>query len=83
LEKKGVGGQAVASSVAVQQWRFGQIDQPASTLDAVDLAAGRQDELQGLLGSDILSRFRVVTVDYHGQRLFFNPGPSGQLAVRP
>src|SRR3954470_8090089 len=41
---KGVGGKVVARPVGVQQWRLDDIDLPASTLDALDLAAGgRQD----------------------------------------
>jgi len=83
-EVKGVGGRAVAVPVRVGGWRVGGIELPAGTIDALDLAAdGRQDGLRGLLGSDILSRFQTVLVDYKRERLVFNPGASGQLASRP
>ena len=39
--------------------------------------------LLGLLGSDTLSRFQVIHVDYKNQRLVFHPGPSGRLEARP
>jgi hypothetical protein len=81
---EGVGGKVLARPVDVHRWRVGAIDLPASTLDVIDLSAnGRAEGLQGLLGSDVLSRFKVITVDYQRQRLIFNPGPSGTIEPHP
>jgi predicted aspartyl protease len=76
----GVGGKATAQPVRVENWRVGNIEIPPSTLDALELSDGDGNTgLQGLLGSDTLSRFQVIQVDYAHQRLIFHPGPSGKL----
>ena len=82
VQVSGVGGKAAARPVRVGRWQLAEIDLPATTLDALDLS-DRTTGLQGLLGSDILSRFEVISVDYKHQRLIFHPGASGKLAVRP
>jgi hypothetical protein len=80
----GVGGNAPAVPVRVGHWRVANIDLPTSTLDALNLSdPDRSTGLQGLLGSDILSKFEIIQVDYKNQRLIFHPGPSGRLALRP
>jgi hypothetical protein len=35
------------------------------------------------LGSDTLSRFQVIHIDYSRQKLVFHPDPSGRLGARP
>ncbi len=79
----GVGGNVSAQPVHVENWRVDEIELPPSTLDTIDLSDGdRQTGLQGLLGSDTLSRFQVIQVDYKNQRLVFHPGPSGKVGER-
>jgi predicted aspartyl protease len=81
---KGVGGKAVAYPVRVGSWSVADFELHPSTLDALDLSeGGRASGLQGLLGSDMLSRFHVIHVDYKNERLIFHAGPSGQLAALP
>ena len=84
IEVSGVGGRTVARPVRVVSWRVGDIDIPTSTLDALEPSGGDgKTGLQGLLGSDTLSRFQVIRVDYKNGRLVFHPGPSGRLDARP
>jgi hypothetical protein len=57
-----------AAKVKVTSWRVGTIKLPAATIVSVNLPFGNAHRgVQGLLGSDMLSRFDTVTIDYdHG-----------------
>jgi predicted aspartyl protease len=79
VQVSGVGGQVSARPVRVKSWRVADIELPAAPIDALELS-GRSTGLQGLLGSDMLSKFQVIHIDYKNQRLVFHPGPSGRLA---
>jgi hypothetical protein len=61
----GVFGAGQATAVRVEQWRIGEVELPSATIVAIDLpdppiGSGPR----GLLGSDMLSLFGAVTVDY-------------------
>ena len=62
----GVTSVASAPSIKVRSWRVGAVKLPATTIVEADLPFGN---VQGLLGSDMLSRFDVVTIDYDRSRL--------------
>ena len=64
-EITGVTGVGEAVDVEVTDWRLGDVPLPPSTVGALPLP-GAEDEMgfQGLLGSDILSTFGAITVDY-------------------
>jgi hypothetical protein len=55
-------------SIPVRHWRVGNVQLPATTLVEENLPFGNADGgVQGLLGSDMLSQFDIVTIDYaHG-----------------
>jgi hypothetical protein len=53
-------------SIAVKHWRVGKVRLPATTIVEENLPFGDADGgVQGLLGSDMLSQFDVVTIDYN------------------
>jgi hypothetical protein len=57
-----------AATIRVEHWRVGKVRLPATTVVEANLPFGSADGgVQGLLGSDMLSAFDVVTIDYgHG-----------------
>jgi len=70
----GVGGSQNATPVEVDQWSVGQIrlppmrqPSPIATLDLPE--AQKTNGIVGLLGSDVLSRFGRITVDYSNSTL--------------
>lgn len=71
----GVSSAAQAQPVRVQDWRVGNVPLPARTLVTLDLSAARQHGggFKGLLGSDILSGFDSVLLDYRRHQLMFHP----------
>ncbi|HJT76824.1 MAG TPA: retropepsin-like aspartic protease [Gemmataceae bacterium] len=74
VKMTGVVAGARAEQVRVDQWRVGDVPLPAHTLVTLDLPeADKETGLHGLLGSDMLSQFEVITVDYQHQRLLFRP----------
>jgi hypothetical protein len=60
----GVGGTSEAVRVRVSSWRVDAVPLPDTTILSLRLAAGGGPALDGLLGSDLLSRYRTVTIDY-------------------
>jgi predicted aspartyl protease len=68
----GVTGQAQAKIVKITSWRAGSTPLPAATILSLPMA--RHHGFVGLLGSDILSRFRSVEVNYAEGRLTFCAG---------
>lgn len=66
----GVGGTVDTTPVVIRDWSAGDLKLPEATVAAADLPAfGGSDRLRGLLGSDVLSRFQAVTIDYANQKL--------------
>jgi predicted aspartyl protease len=61
----GVAGSGVAQTVRVTNWSVGDSKLPASNL--VTLSGGGIGGTAGLLGSDVLSRFGKITIDYANQ----------------
>jgi hypothetical protein len=52
-------------TIVVRDWRVGKVKLPATTVVEANLPFGNADGgVQGLLGSDMLSAFDVVTIDY-------------------
>jgi hypothetical protein len=69
----GVTGAENAEAVMVNQWRVGDVPLPATTAISLALPQANQGPgLVGLLGSDILSTFDAVMVDYKRQQLVLN-----------
>jgi len=51
--------------ISVKHWRVGRVTLPATTIVEENLPFGNADGgVQGLLGSDMLSQFDIVTIDY-------------------
>jgi predicted aspartyl protease len=90
----GVTGQAEAAMVEVENWRIGEVPLPPTTVVALELPqiAGpsilggilgdRMGEVRGLLGSDMLSEFGVVQLDYEQGVLILRPG-GNEPATQP
>src|SRR5262249_62180635 len=68
-EVSGVGGTAEAVPVRIEDWHLDRIQLPAGSIDSQSLGDLRGNEAVGLLGSDILSRFGTVTIDYENSTL--------------
>lgn len=61
----GVAGTETATPVRVDTWQLGGVTLPASVVTSGQLASARRGNgLQGLLGSDVLSKFGTITIDY-------------------
>lgn len=61
----GISSVSNVHSIAVKHWRVGRVELPATTIVEENLPFGDADGgVQGLLGSDMLSQFDVVTIDY-------------------
>jgi hypothetical protein len=69
----GVTGATEAVRVQVTDWRAGDVDLGARPIIALDLGSDGGHGLQGLIGSDVLSEFGAITVDY----------TAGVLRLRP
>jgi hypothetical protein len=82
----GAGGMVLAKQIRVEQWRVGDVDLPPSVIVTIDLPEpGAGIGLRGLLGSDILSNFDVITIDYVRGVLILGsqrPSPSPAPATR-
>jgi hypothetical protein len=60
----GVSGTSEAVRVRVTSWRVDGVALPDATILSLRLPSGGSPALSGLLGSDMLSQFRTVTIDY-------------------
>lgn len=95
-EVVGITGSEQANLVQVSEWQLAGITLPESTLVSITLPTATNAEalgkilgtdsltnLQGLLGSDILSQFERVLIDYESERLILNvpPLPNGSGAT--
>jgi hypothetical protein len=73
----GVGCTGTAQPVSVDTWSLDGIDLAAQPLSAATLPQmGGKGEPDGLLGSDVLSRFGAVRIDFDAGALIL-PGPEG------
>jgi predicted aspartyl protease len=63
-----------AGRLRMTKWRAGRIALPAAEIQTIDMPEpGGGLEIDGLLGSDVLSTFGKITVDYDAQRLLVGP----------
>jgi hypothetical protein len=62
----GVSGTSEAVRVRVSAWRVDSVALPDATILSLRLPSGGSPHLSGLLGSDMLARYRTVTIDYQG-----------------
>lgn len=69
----GVGGLAEAVNVQVDAWRIDDVDLPPLSVASALLAAGDTHTLRGLLGSDVLSEFERITIDYREEVMLLQP----------
>lgn len=60
----GIIGADVVGVVEVTEWSLGDVSLDRAEISIIDLPSGQGAELQGLFGSDVLSRFGRITVDY-------------------
>jgi predicted aspartyl protease len=59
-----------AGRLRMAKWRAGSIRLPGAEIQTIDMPEpGGGIEIDGLLGSDILSTFGAITVDYRKERL--------------
>lgn len=66
-----------AALVRVERWRLDGVDLSPGRLVVLDLQqAGAPVPFRGLLGSDVLSRYGSVTIDYEQSRLILRDGPA-------
>jgi hypothetical protein len=74
----GVSSIGNGSAIGVKHWQVGDVRLPATTVIEANLPFGNAaGGVQGLLGSDMLSGFDVVTIDYQEQVLRLHPRRSG------
>jgi hypothetical protein len=70
----GINSVTKAGLVKVGSWQVGQIKLPATTIVTSNIPFGNAYVgIQGLLGSDMLSQFDVVTIDYKREQLRLHP----------
>ena len=73
----GVAGVTRVTLIKVRSWSVGSVKLPRTTIVMSNLPFGNAyTGIQGLLGSDMLSRFDVVTIDYGKQQLRLHPRKS-------
>src|SRR5579863_2435344 len=61
----GIGGSETVTPVKVSQWSLGTITLPSETIASAPLTSfGASSGVVGLLGSDVLSQFGSVTINY-------------------
>jgi predicted aspartyl protease len=63
---EGATGEGAGTLVSVESWRIGDVELGSQRLVSIDLGGGGGEfgEFDGLLGSDVLSEFGSVTIDY-------------------
>ncbi len=72
----GITAVATGRQVWVGRWKVGEVALPARLLVTLDLNQNDTESgMQGLLGSDVLSQFGRVTIDYKNGTLTLGGGP--------
>jgi hypothetical protein len=78
-EATGVGGMVTAQLVRVDSWRVGNVNLSPQTIATVNLPGSNTERgLKGLLGSDILSQYGEISVNYDRRVLTLGPHTSPQ-----
>lgn len=80
-ELAGIAGSAHGEKVKVTSWRVGSVKLPAAVITAMSSAAAKKGAtakakgpaIVGLLGSDVLSRYGKIAVDYDKGLLILDP----------
>ncbi|GEM_PF-3508866 len=73
----GVGCTTRPRAVRVSRWRVGRLQLPAARVASLELDIGASGEqVDGLLGSDVMSRLSALTVDYRAGRATLAPVPA-------
>ncbi|MCC6175301.1 MAG: clan AA aspartic protease [Chloroflexi bacterium] len=73
-EATGIAGSTPANNVEVSTWRMGDVKLPPRTITTIDLAQPQEGQgPQGLIGSDVLSGFGVIAIDYEHGVLTLSP----------
>jgi predicted aspartyl protease len=71
----GIASVSKLASIKVKEWSVGGVELPATTIVESNLPFGNaRGGVQGLLGSDMLSEFDIVTIDYGNSRLVLHHG---------
>ena len=71
VEITGITCRGEAGRLRMARWRAGSVRLPAGEIQTIEMPdPGGGIEIDGLLGSDVLSTFGAITVDYEGERLF-------------
>lgn len=84
FQVSGVGGSQDITPVHVDSWAAGSIKFPSADIGKTGLPTFKQEsDVQGLLGSDILSQFGRVTINYDTGQLSAWQGPAPQSYVAP
>lgn len=66
----GIGGVQQAVPVQLKDWRMDTLRLPAMTMDSASFGGDHLgNNIRGLLGSDVLSQFGTITIDYAGGTL--------------
>jgi hypothetical protein len=69
-EFSGIGGKQQATPVRISAWNIGEIKLPASEIGSITLGdTERSAGIVGFVGSDLLSRFGLVSIDYNNGTL--------------
>ena len=69
----GIAGSARGEKTRLRDWSIGSVRLPAGPIAALGLSGPGGRGPAGLLGSDVLSRFGKVAVDYEHSRLILDP----------
>jgi predicted aspartyl protease len=78
-EFAGVGCTGTAQPVSVESWSLDGVPLSSQQLTAATLPQmGGKGEPDGLLGSDVLSRFAAIRIDFVGAGTLTLPGPEGE-----
>jgi aspartyl protease len=80
----GVGGSQAITPVHVDSWSAGKITLPAADVASTNLPSFRQNsDVHGLLGSDILSRFGRITINYDTGELSVSGLAAAKMQATP
>ena len=80
----GVGGSQDITPVHIDSWNAGKITLPSADIGKTGLSSFKNNaDVRGLLGSDILSRFGRVTINYNTAELTVTDAPASQSYAAP
>ena len=83
VQMSGIAAHSDGRPVTVSNWAVGDTKLPDQVVVALPMRASMTSSgMQGLLGSDMLSRFDRITINYAGQVLTLGPAESGSATVR-